>query len=103
MRQRTKLEFVGVEQMNLLTFYTDSRSDWRVWLAENHRTATEVWFIFPMKESGEKSLSYNDAVEEALCFGWIDSTIKHIDPLHRAQHFTPRKPGSMYSDRILNV
>lgn len=50
-----------------------------------------------MKESGEASLSYNDAVEEALCFGWIDSTIKHIDSLHRAQHFTPRKPGSLYS------
>lgn len=50
-----------------------------------------------MAESGEKSLSYNDAVEEALCFGWIDSTIKHIDPLHRAQHFTPRRAGSPYS------
>ena len=50
-----------------------------------------------MKESGEASLSYNDAVEEALCFGWIDSTIRHIDALHRAQHFTPRKPGSPYS------
>ena len=50
-----------------------------------------------MKESGEKSLLYNDAVEEALCFGWIDSTIKHIDPLHRAQRFTPRRKGSAYS------
>ena len=50
-----------------------------------------------MKESGDKSLSYNDAVEEALCFGWIDSTIKHIDPTHRAQRFTPRKKGSPYS------
>lgn len=49
-----------------------------------------------MKESGEESLSYNDAVEEALCFGWIDSTIKHIDRTHRAQHFTPRKKGSAY-------
>ncbi|MBQ2922284.1 MAG: hypothetical protein IJE60_04205 [Tyzzerella sp.] len=46
---------------------------------------------------GEKSLSYNDAVEEALCFGWIDSTIRHIDSLHRAQRFTPRKEGSPYS------
>ena len=53
--------------------------------------------MFPMKESGEESLSYNDAVEEALCFGWIDSTIKHIDRTHRAQHFTPRKKGSAYS------
>lgn len=50
-----------------------------------------------MKKSGDKSLLYNDAFEEALCFGWIDSTIKHIDPTHRAQRFTPRKKGSPYS------
>ena len=78
-------------------FYTSSREAWRTWLFKNYRTAKEVWFVFPMKESGEESLSYNDAVEEALCFGWIDSTIKHIDRTHRAQHFTPRKKGSAYS------
>ena len=47
--------------------------------------------MFPMKGAGEEGLSYNDAVEEALCFGWIDSTIRNIDGTHRAQHFTPRK------------
>ena len=78
-------------------FYTSSREAWRTWLFKNYRTQKEVWFVFPMKESGEESLSYNDAVEEALCFGWIDSTIKHIDRTHRAQHFTPRKKGSAYS------
>ena len=78
-------------------FYTSSRAVWRAWLLENYRTTKDVWFVFPMKESGEESLSYNDAVEEALCFGWIDSTIKHIDRTHRAQHFTPRKKGSAYS------
>ena len=78
-------------------FYTSSREAWRTWLLENYRTQKDVWFVFPMKESGEESLSYNDAVEEALCFGWIDSTIKHIDRTHRAQHFTPRKKGSAYS------
>lgn len=80
-----------------IIFYTADRAEWRAWLAEQFETEKEVWFVFPMKESGEASLSYNDAVEEALCFGWIDSTIKHVDPLHRAQHFTPRKPGSPYS------
>ena len=60
-------------------------------------TEPDIWFVFPMKGSGEPALSYNDAVEEALCFGWIDSTIKHIDSLHRAQHFTPRRKGSPYS------
>ena len=79
------------------TFYTSEREIWREWLAENFETESEIWLVFPMKESGDKSLLYNDAVEEALCFGWIDSTIKHIDPTHRAQRFTPRKKGSPYS------
>lgn len=79
------------------TFYTSDRSEWRAYLAAHFETASEIWFVFPMKESGENSLPYNDAVEEALCFGWIDSTIKHIDPLHRAQRFTPRRRGSPYS------
>lgn len=78
-------------------FYTSDRKEWRKWLEIHFEKETEVWFVFPMKESGEAGISYNDAVEEALCFGWIDSTIKHIDPLHRAQRFTPRKPGSPYS------
>ena len=79
------------------TFYTSERSEWRSYLADHFDSFSEIWFVFPMKGSGEKSLSYNDAVEEALCFGWIDSTIRHIDPLHRAQRFTPRRKGSLYS------
>lgn len=79
------------------TFYTSERSEWRDYLSTHFETSTEIWFVFPMKESGEKTLSYNDAVEEALCFGWIDSTNKHIDPLHCARRFTPRKKGSPYS------
>lgn len=82
---------------SIKTFYTSSRAEWRNWLSKNYKKESEIWFIFPMKETGETSLSYNDAVEEALCFGWIDSTIKHIDETHRAQHFTPRKNGSPYS------
>ena len=79
------------------TFYTADRNTWREWLSSHFETEKEIWFVFPMKASGEESLSYNDAVEEALCFGWIDSTIKHIDPLHRAQRFTPRNLSSVYS------
>lgn len=78
-------------------FYTSDRNKWRQWLSENFEIKEQIWFVFPLKESGEKSLSYNDTVEEVLCFGWIDSTIKHIDPLHRAQRFSPRKKGSAYS------
>ena len=77
--------------------YTSDRNEWRKYLEEHFETSSEIWFVFPMKGSGEESLSYNDAVEEALCFGWIDSTIKHIDELHRAQRFTPRRKGSPYS------
>ena len=79
------------------TFYTADRREWRKYLEEHFRTSKEIWLIYPMKESGEESLLYNDAVEEALCFGWIDSTIRHTDPLHRAQRFTPRRKGSAYS------
>lgn len=87
--------FLNISDMN--TLYTSCRDEWRQWLSRNYKIEKEVWFVFPMAESGEESLSYNDAVEEALCFGWIDSTIKHIDPLHRAQRFTPRRNGSPYS------
>lgn len=81
----------------LNTFYTNDRNVWRKWLTDNYQKETEVWFVFPMMASKEKRLSYNDAVEEALCFGWIDSTIRNLDTLHRAQRFTPRKKGSTYS------
>ena len=79
------------------TFYTDERNKWREYLAEHFETASEIWFVFPTKESGEKSLSYNDAVEEALCFGWIDSINIYVDEMHRARRFTPRRKGSPYS------
>lgn len=79
------------------TFYTSDRNEWRAYLEARFETASEIWFVYPMKGSGEPALPYNDAVEEALCFGWIDSTIKHTDPLHRAQRFTPRRKGSSYS------
>ncbi len=78
-------------------FYTSDREVWRDWLARHFETEKEIWLVYPMKGSGEPCIAYNDAVEEALCFGWIDSTVKHTDPLHRAQRFTPRRPGSPYS------
>ena len=78
-------------------FYTNDRSEWRAYLAEHFETASEIWFVFPMKNAGEEGLSYNDAVEEALCFGWIDSINKRLDELHCIRRFSPRKPGSGYS------
>ena len=77
-------------------FYTSDRAEWRQWLTQYFETETEVWFVFPLKNSGKPGLSYNDAVEEALCFGWIDS-IYHAADGGRALRFTPRRAGSPYS------
>ena len=74
-----------------------TRAEWREWLHENHNKTEEVWFVFPLRSSGESSISYNDAVEEALCFGWIDSTVGSLDDHHKIQRFTPRNPKSSYS------
>ena len=79
------------------TFRTNDRNAWRKYLEEHYKTDSEVWFIFPTKAAGEDSISYNDAVEEALCFGWIDSTNKTFDETHQARRFTPRRAGSPYS------
>jgi uncharacterized protein YdeI (YjbR/CyaY-like superfamily) len=77
--------------------YFENREDWRKWLAENFETKKGVWFVFPCKASGKKGITYNDAVEEALCFEWIDSTVKSLDKEYKIQHFTPRNPKSTYS------
>ena len=78
-------------------FSTSDRAAWRRYLTEHFETAQEVWFVFPTRAAGEESLSYNDAVEEALCFGWIDSTNRRLDDTHCIRRFTPRKKGSSYS------
>ena len=79
------------------TFYTSDRREWREYLAAHFETDSEIWFVFPTKDSGEAGVSYNDAVEEALCFGWIDSTNRRLDEFHCIRRFTPRKIGSPYS------
>ncbi|HEY1332408.1 MAG TPA: YdeI/OmpD-associated family protein [Actinomycetota bacterium] len=68
-----------------------TRAAWRRWLERNHDTATEVWLVYQRKSTGKARVSYNDAVEEALCFGWIDSTQKRVDDERFAQRFTPRR------------
>ncbi|WP_025068878.1 YdeI/OmpD-associated family protein [Bacteroides gallinarum] len=77
--------------------YFETREDWREWLNRNFDTVGEIWFVFPNKSSDKKGVLYNDAVEEALCFGWIDSTVKSLDKEHKIQRFTPRNPQSTYS------
>jgi uncharacterized protein YdeI (YjbR/CyaY-like superfamily) len=76
----------------------DDREAWRDWLVRNHGTEKEVWLTLYKKNSGRRGVSYDAAVEEALCFGWIDSAIRGVDGESYAQKFTPRKPGSRWSD-----
>jgi uncharacterized protein YdeI (YjbR/CyaY-like superfamily) len=80
------------------TFYASARNEWRAWLKKNHAKEKEIWLIYYSKKSGKPRVEYNDAVEEALCFGWIDSTMKKIDEHSFAQRFTPRKPKSPWSE-----
>jgi uncharacterized protein YdeI (YjbR/CyaY-like superfamily) len=80
------------------TVYFSDRKAWREWLAEHYDKDKEIWLIYPKKDSGKPRILYNDAVEEALCFGWIDSTAKRIDENSYAQRFTPRNPKTPYSE-----
>ena len=82
---------------NMKTQYFTNRKDWRKWLENNFETEKEIWLIFPNKSSGKPCLIYNDAVEEALCFGWIDSTVKKLDDENKIQWFLPRKNKTYYS------
>ena len=70
---------------------------WRRWLAEHHASESEVWLVFHKHHTGRASIAYQDAVDEALCFGWIDSLIKRLDDARYARKFTPRKPDSKWS------
>ncbi|MBS3094260.1 YdeI/OmpD-associated family protein [Candidatus Pacearchaeota archaeon] len=77
--------------------YVVNRKQWRSWLVKNHNKKKEIWLIYFRKSSGKKRILYNDAVEEALCYGWIDSIVKKVDDESFAQRFTPRRPNSILS------
>jgi len=75
-----------------------SRQAWRSWLQKNHATVTEVWLVFYKRHTGKPTLSYNDAVEEALCFGWIDGVKRSVDEERYMHRFSPRLMGSKWSE-----
>jgi uncharacterized protein YdeI (YjbR/CyaY-like superfamily) len=79
------------------TLYAKNRKEWRAWLAKNHRAAPEIWLIYYKKHTGKPRVPYNHAVEEALCYGWIDSILKPIDGDCWAQRYSPRKRTSRLS------
>lgn len=81
----------------LKTLELCSRNEWRNWLRKHHASETSIWLVFHRRQAAEKSISYDSAVEEALCFGWIDSIVKRLDDDSYARKFTPRKPDSRWS------
>ena len=83
---------------DLLMLDVRSRQQWRTWRARHHTSSPGVWLVFHKAHTGIKSIRYEDAVREALCFGWIDSLIKRLDEERYAFKITPRKPASKWSD-----
>ena len=80
------------------TLYITNRDDWRKWLEKNHDKEKEIWLIYYKKNTKKTRIPYDDAVEEALCFGWIDSTVKRLDEEKYAQKYTPRNTNRIWSE-----
>lgn len=78
--------------------YVKTRAEWRKWLTRNFDKESGVWLVFYKKQTNKPALEYDEAVEEALCFGWIDSIIKKLDEEKYARKITPRKPDSQWSE-----
>jgi uncharacterized protein YdeI (YjbR/CyaY-like superfamily) len=88
----------GEDEMEIRkTLYVTSREEWRAWLAKHYQSETEVWLIYYKKHTGQPRIAYDHAVEEALCFGWVDSIVKRIDDHKFAQKFTPRRDWTKWS------
>jgi uncharacterized protein YdeI (YjbR/CyaY-like superfamily) len=79
------------------SFEAQTRAEWRAWLLQHHQQPTGIWLITYKKESGKPHLSYDEAVEEALCFGWIDSKPNKLDQERTMLWFAPRKSGTGWS------
>ena len=77
--------------------YVADRAAWRQWLATHHATSPGIWLVFDKKSSRPDRLAYVDAVEEALCYGWIDSTVRTLDDARYVQLMAPRKPKSTWA------
>ncbi len=95
---RRSLDPNDPDMAELKTVHVTTRAAWRAWLQENHASEREVWLVYSKRHTGEPRVEYDDAVEEALCFGWIDSIVRRLDEDRYAQKFTPRRPGSQWSE-----
>ncbi len=81
----------------MTTKYFTNRDEWRAWLQVNFETQDEIWLEYPLKKTGKARILYNDAVEEALCFGWIDSTVKSLNTNTTIQRFCKRRKNTSFS------
>ncbi len=81
----------------LKTLEVRGRQQWRKWLQENHASVAEIWLVFHKRHTERESIRYDDAIDEALCFGWVDSLVKRLDDDRYARKFTPRKADSRWS------
>ncbi len=86
-----------MEMNNISTKYFIDRKAWRKWLEINFEIKADIWLEYPLKKTGKKRILYNDAVEEALCFGWIDSTVKSLNNETTIQRFSERRKRSAFS------
>jgi uncharacterized protein YdeI (YjbR/CyaY-like superfamily) len=86
-----------------MELFLTSREEWRKWLENNHSASEGIWLAYFKKSSGKPRIPYRDAVEEALCFGWIDGKIKKINEDYYVQWFTPRRPGSRWSKHNMEI
>ena len=93
----TEFISINMQKKEIETFYPTNRQEWRQWLLENHNKKQSIWLVHYNKKSNMPSVSWSEAVDEALCFGWIDSTRKSLDNDMFIQFFTKRKPRSVWS------
>jgi uncharacterized protein YdeI (YjbR/CyaY-like superfamily) len=82
----------------LKTLHVTGRQEWRAWLEAHHDSETEIWLVFYKQHTGRPGIAFQDALDEALCFGWIDVLVRRLDDERYARKFTPRKPKSAWSE-----
>jgi uncharacterized protein YdeI (YjbR/CyaY-like superfamily) len=81
----------------IATLGVRTRAEWRSWLRGHHDSVAEIWLVFRKRHAGNEGIPYEDAIEEALCFGWVDSLVRRLDEDRYARKFTPRRPDSRWS------
>jgi uncharacterized protein YdeI (YjbR/CyaY-like superfamily) len=86
-----------------MELFLTSRAEWRNWLETNHLSSEGIWLVYYKRSSGKIRIPYRDAVEEAICFGWIDGKIKRINDEYYVQWFTPRRIHSRWSRHNLQI